>query len=71
MSSGSIIQHAHPAMPTSTMWVIIAVCVFLLAWEIYVIDYKKQTISKAMHILSHRHPILLIMIGILLGHFFW
>ena len=61
----------QPPMPTPTMWVILGVCIVLLLWEFYVLYFKKQTISEAMHILSHRHPILLIVIGILLGHFFW
>lgn len=58
-------------MPTVTMWFIIATCFMWLAYEIYTLYYKKETISTAINRLACRHPILLVMLGILLGHWFW
>jgi len=61
----------QPWMPTTTMMFILATVIMWLAYEAYVIYYKKETISEAMHKISHVHPMVLIIIGILLGHFFW
>lgn len=57
--------------PTLSMWFIIATCVAWLLYELYVVYYKKQTISTAFTRLLMRHPIAVFMMGVLIGHWLW
>jgi|VirMetMinimDraft_7_1064189.scaffolds.fasta_scaffold615400_2 hypothetical protein len=61
----------YPAMPTEAMMFIIVTGVIWLAYEIYVLYYKKETISHGMYKLAIRHPIIPFFIGVLMGHWFW
>jgi hypothetical protein len=63
-------EYEAPA-PTSAMWFIIATCVVWLGYEIYVIYYKKETISTGFTNLMKKHPIIIFMIGVLFGHWLW
>lgn len=60
-----------PQMPTLTGWFIIATAILWLAFEIYVIAAKKETISSAMYRFAKQNPSFPFIIGYLFGHWFW
>lgn len=60
-----------PKMPTLTGWFIIVTAMVWLGFEVYVIIYKKQTISNAMYDFATKMPMVPFIIGLLMGHWFW
>ena len=58
-------------MPSEAMWFVIATAIVWLAYEIYVLYYRKETISVGIYKIARAHPIVVLFIGILLGHWFW
>jgi len=63
-------DYVAPA-PSPAMWFIIITSFVWLAYEVYVIYYKKETISTGFTNLMKRHPIIIFMIGVLMGHWLW
>jgi hypothetical protein len=61
----------QPENPTITGWFIIATALFWLLFEIYVLYYKKQTISNAMYDFAKQQPIIPFIVGLLCGHWWW
>lgn len=66
-----LLVNNYPGMPSASMWFIILTAAIWLMYECYVLYYKKETISVGMHKLLKNHPILILIIGVLLGHWLW
>tara|TARA_R110000744_G_C19102445_1_gene533741 strand:- start:234 stop:428 length:195 start_codon:yes stop_codon:yes gene_type:complete len=60
-----------PENPTIAGILIIITAIIWLIVEIYVLYYKKQTISSAMYSYAKNMPIIPFIIGLLMGHWFW
>lgn len=60
-----------PGAPSSGMIFILAIGFVFLSYEFYVLYYKKETISVGYHKLARNHPFIILLTGILLGHWLW
>lgn len=56
-----------------TAWVIVAVVVVLIGWDIYAFKAADPdgTISEVILGAAKRHTIVPFLFGVLMGHFFW
>ena len=61
----------QPGMPSTTGMVLIAVSLFLLMYEVYLLVKGKEPISVAMYKFGQHSMAIVFIIGFLMGHFFW
>jgi hypothetical protein len=55
------------------MWILFAVTIALIAWDVHVATnaVRGDTISELILFWAHQHPTLPFAFGILMGHLFW
>lgn len=51
---------------------IIVITVIVIAFDLYVyVHVEHETISEAMAKVAKRHPVIVLLWGVLMGHWFW